>query len=409
MLSRQRLHQASAFARPLLRGKPLCLCAVLRSLSRQQQTAAYSTSTQREAGSPSIPPDSLFSQHNSPWDKIFEDIDKSKPLYTGKPRGGPSSHSTPTGQQSKPRSHSMTAREKNVFQEMFDIVFNAAGVVKGTDSQSNVQMFTPADGVGTTPQSRELADLFSRLQKNVKRMRWTSEIDEELDRKKEEIELCDTDVQLLDWATSEVFKSQQPSDTSSQAQVATLHSNQLYPHLIAALMRAFRDKFRDPHLALAIFDHAKNLSIYSYVFGCTAPAYNELIETQWFCFRDLKGTLDTLEEMKVNGIEADNRTRRIVETIRRNAPTMGLLEEEDYFGNGQDRVMHILTQIELLVRGASSPIRSTAVERKTPSEKSWSESWKYGVDEKFRKTKDDEDWSWGRWGSPIHPRHLSSE
>ena len=302
----------------------------------------------------------------------------------------------------------MTAREKNVFQEMFDIVFSAAGVVKGAGSPQ-VPMFTPVDGVGTSPQSRELADLFSRLQKNVKRMRWTSEIDEELDRKKEEIELCDTDVQLLGWAMSEVFKSQKPTDTSVQEQVASLHSHQLYPHLIAALMRAFRDKFHDPHLALAIFDHAKNLSIYSYVFGCTAPAYNELIETQWFCFRDLRGTLDTLEEMKVNGIEADGRTRRIVETVRRNAPTMGLLEEEDYFGNGQDRVMHILTQIELLVRAPSAPIRSTTIKRKMRPEKSWSERWKNGVDQQFRKDKGGEDWSWGRWGSSDYPRRSRSE
>lgn len=299
----------------------------------------------------------------------------------------------------------MTAREKDVFRDVFNMVFSAAEALKSGKLSSEIPKFIPVNSVGTSPQSREMADLFRRLQKDIKRMRWTSEIDEELDRKKEEIELCDTDVQLLEWAMNEVFKPQQPTETSVHGQPSSAHSNQLYPHLIGALMRAFRDKFHDPHLALAIFDHAKDLSIYSYVFGCTAPAYNELIETQWFCFHDLRGILEALEEMKVNAVEADNRTRRIVETIRRDAPAMRLLEEEDYFGKGQDRVMHILTQIELLVRRHSAPARSTTVKRTTRPKrprKPWSEGWKDDVGEKPNKTKGDKDndWSWGSWGSP---------
>ena len=293
----------------------------------------------------------------------------------------------------------MTAREKNAFQDMFDMVFDAAPEVRSGKIPSEAPMFTPVDGVGATNQNREMADLFGRLRKNIKRMRWTSDIDEELDRKKEEIELCDTDVQLLEWATNEAFKPQSTT-TPVQGQLAPVQNNQIYPHIIATLMRTFRDKFHDPHLALAIFDHAKNLSIPSYVFGCTAPVYNELIETRWFCFHDLKGILDALEEMKVNGVEADGRTRRIVETIRREAPTMRLLEEEDYFGKGQDRVMHILTQIEFLVRKPSTPGRSTTVKRTPRFEKSWSEGWKNGVDERLSRAKSDEDWSWGNWGLP---------
>jgi hypothetical protein len=296
----------------------------------------------------------------------------------------------------------MTAREKDVFRDVFNMVFSATEGFK-SGNLSGVPKFVPADDSGTAPQHREMADLFSRLRKNVKRMRWTSEIDEELDRKKEEIELCDTDVQLLEWTMSKVFKPKQPTDTAVNGQTASVQNDQLYPHLVAALMRTFRDKFHDPHLALAIFDHAKNLSIYSYVFGCTTPAYNELIETQWFCFHDLRGILDALEEMKVNAVEADNRTRRLVETIRRDAPTMRLLEEEDYFGKGQDRVMHILTQIELLVRVPSTPARSATIKRtawhKRPR-KPWSEGWKDGEDKKPNWTESGKDWSWSNWGSP---------
>ena len=294
----------------------------------------------------------------------------------------------------------MTAREKNVFQDMFDMVFDAVGEIKSGKIKSDVPMFTPVDGVGTTTHQREMTNLFGRLRKDIKRMRWTSDIDEELDRKKEEIELCDTDVQVLEWAMNEAFKSQQPATTPVQGQLAPVQNDQIYPYIIAALMRTFRDKFHDPNLALAIFDHAKNLSVPSYVFGCTTPVYNELIETRWFCFHDLKGILDTLEEMKVNGVEADNRTRGIIETVRRDAPKMRLLEEEDYFGKGQDRVMHVLTQIELLVRRPFVPTRSTTVKRTTRPEKSWSEGWKDGVDERLNKTRGDGDWSWGSWGPP---------
>ena len=280
------------------------------------------------------------------------------------------------------------------------MVFDAMGELETGKIPSEAPMFTPVGGVWTTSQHKGIADLFGRLRKDIKKMRWTSDIDEELDRKKEEIELCDTDVQVLEWAMNEVFKPQQLATTPVRQQLAPMQNNQIYPHIIAALMRTFRDKFHDPHLAFAIFDHAKNLSIPSYVFGCTAPVYNELIETRWFCFRDLGGVLGALEEMKVNGVEADNRTRRIVETIRRDAPKMRLLEEEDYFGKGQDRVMHILTQIEVLVRRPPVPARSTTVKRKTQPGKSWSEDWKDGVDGRLTGTKGDEDWSWGSWGSP---------
>jgi len=324
-------------------------------------------------------------------------------MHTGNRKDRTPLFYSPGARRTPVRNQSMTAREKNAFQDMFDMVFDAVGEVKSGKISSEAPMFTPVDGFGTATRHRDLTDLFGRLRKDAKRMRWTSDIDEELDRKKEEIELCDTDVQLLEWAMNEVFKPQQSTTAPVQGQPASVKNNQMYPHIIAALVRTFRDKFHDPHLALAIFNHAKNLSIPSYVFGCTVPVYNELIETRWFCFHDLKGILDALEEMKANGVEPDNRTRKNIETVRRDAPTMGLLEEEDYFGKGQDRVMHILTQIEVLVRNPSVPARSTAVKRKVRPEKSWSEGWKDGVGEKLNKTKGGEDWSWGSWGSPKLP------
>jgi hypothetical protein len=109
-------------------------------------------------------------------------------------------------------------------------------------------------------------------------------------------------------------------------------------------MRSFRDKYRDPHLALSIFDYARHLSIPSYVFGCTTPAYNELIETRWSHFRDLKGVHDALFEMRVNGVEPDGRTKKLVEKLRREVGARTVWEEESVMGSGD--VWGMLEKIE---------------------------------------------------------------
>ncbi|KAG1793343.1 uncharacterized protein HD556DRAFT_1191699, partial [Suillus plorans] len=119
-----------------------------------------------------------------------------------------------------------------------------------------------------------------------------------------------------------------------------------YPYLIAHLMRSFRDKYCDPHLALSIFNYAQHLSIPSYVFGCTTPAYNELIETRWSCFHDLRGVHDALEEMRFNGVEPDGRTKKLAEKLRRKVGARTIWEEESVFGSGE--VVGMLSKIEQL-------------------------------------------------------------
>jgi len=177
-----------------------------------------------------------------------------------------------------------------------------------------------------------------------------------------------------------------------------------YPHLISLLMRTFRDKYNDPHLTLSIFDYARHLSIPSYVFGCTAPAYNELIETRWTCFRDLTGILEALEEMKVNGVEPDNRTRKLVEVIRREAGGQGVWEEEDHLGTG-GQVLKTLNRIEALVAKPRtfSPKRSHTP--RVPSQtsgkkqdKKWN-AWK----SKSPDEPDGDDWQFGRWDEAPEP------
>ena len=237
----------------------------------------------------------------------------------------------------------MTAREINAFDEMFHLIFNAVSDQKEKKSGS-----IPEVGIGRAPTKTgsHVNDFLSKMRGHSKRVKWSEQANEELDRKKEEMLLCDTDHQLLEWAMREVFgESKRYEEIAQEAIKAVVAGKELetmpqlqpaiYPHLVANLIRTFRDKYRDPHLALSMFDHARHLSIPSYVFGCTTPAYNELIETRWRCFRDLKGVHDALEEMTVNGVDANNQTRKLLEEVRRQVGERNNWEEEAELGSGE--------------------------------------------------------------------------
>ena len=175
-------------------------------------------------------------------------------------------------------------------------------------------------------------------------------------------------------------------------------------------MRTFRDRYADPHLALAIFEHARRLSIASYVFGCTTPAYNELLETRWACFRDLRGIADALEEMRVNGVEPDAATRKIVERLRREVGERNLWQEESDLETGE--VFTLLKKIERL---SVKPIL-THREASRPS-KSKSKSKKWGISAERWKFEDEssDNYHFGDWDykprkkqsrkRPPSPRH----
>ncbi|KDQ63916.1 hypothetical protein JAAARDRAFT_63903 [Jaapia argillacea MUCL 33604] len=383
------------------------------------------------------PSSSIFDKSESPWDHVFKDITSMPPLLPStvrspkrdNPSASPSSPSSARG-----RRHTMTAREITAFDEMFNMIFNAVSEhkVQKTDAKyGDVDPSTvPGIGRGGSAKSGNMLDLFGRLRKQSKKVEWTTAEDEELDRKKEEMDLCDTDQQLLEWAMKEVFEesrkyeerarkaiaeamSPTPAsllDSSSEQTLASKREPKAlpmlqppaYPHLLALLIRTFRDKYSDPHLALSMFDHARHLSIASYVFGCTTPAYNELIQTRWSCFRDLKGVCEALEEMKVNGVEPDSRTRSLVEGLRREVGERNMWEEESGVGSGE--VWEMLNKIEGLVArkerkskirrlggGGERSVRVQSFGGAKKQMKDW-DSWKNPL----RREGEDE-WKFGQW------------
>jgi Mtf2 family len=194
---------------------------------------------------------------------------------------------------------------------------------------------------------------------------WTRPEDEILDMMKEEIEHCESDQALYAWtlerllgeldgALSQVQLDTPESTNNDASEISSPESMQqasaslpafAYPQLLARFMRTFRTKYRNPHTALALFDHAHNASAVSYVTCCGTAAYNELIETKWDSFRDLQGVCDALEEMNLNKVRIDTRTIKLVESLRREVGQRNFWQEEG-FGESHSGVMDLLERIE---------------------------------------------------------------
>jgi len=259
----------------------------------------------------------------------------------------------------------MSNTELVAFEGMFNMVFAAANERRLAEDGAA----TAFDLDTGTP----LSDFLKNLSKRP-RVRQKGE-DTELDKLKEQLALCQSDYAMLEWAEREVFGASIRAEetaraAASQGKPPPPHLQPpLYPQLLATLMSTARERYDDPHLALALFQHARNLSPLSYIFGCTTPAYNELLETRWDSFRDLRGVHAALEEMHANGVSPDSHTRALVDDVRREVGARTVWLEEGETGSGE--VWTMLREIERLValrapRQASSDDRWTHQERPQP-------------------------------------------
>ncbi|KAF8608909.1 hypothetical protein BDV93DRAFT_541306 [Ceratobasidium sp. AG-I] len=184
------------------------------------------------------------------------------------------------------------------------------------------------------------------------------ELDMMVDAKREAMYNCKSDQELLKWAMREVFcqlpeepassspsgTSDKPSKSKSRKAPKELHPG-IYARVVATLMVEFRERYNNPHLAIAIFDFTRRRSILSYVTGCTAPSYNELMRTYWNSFRDLQAVLNIAEEMRVNGVAPDSRTQPIATQIREEILPRTALSE-----GGLPEVYQLLNQLDILLR-----------------------------------------------------------
>jgi len=328
---------------------------------------------------------SVFS-HQSSWAKLFDDIepdvsskDPDKRNITSTKHGPRPPRETtqdpefipdtlllgphrPFGTQ---RRQTLTERESKVLTGMLDMIFNSKDAEK--EKQPLKSVTDNDNGIGRG----KVDDLIGRLRsltRSPEKLRTHSQLAEMLDQKKEQMSYCVDDQRLLEWASCEVFDESKSyteeaqraikaaSESDSKKPLPTLQSP-IYPYMVAHLMQTFRDQYRDPNLALFIFEYARNLSVASYVFGCSTDAYNELIETHWKSFKNLPGVLKSIDEMVLNGVPINGKTRRLVDIIRGDLNENHPLDNE---GEETRELWSMLTKIEELVAPREAPWASKA-------------------------------------------------
>ncbi|KAI6032778.1 hypothetical protein F5J12DRAFT_796390, partial [Pisolithus orientalis] len=436
-------------------------CRYQRLVSFARTTCrALSADAHSNSASPSS--DSIFTTSDSPWDHVFADIDSVRPLPPASARGpsrlsghsagnssNAASNSSLLGRSGgKVRRQAMTAQEISAFDEMFNMIFNAVSDRQAASKSSSQSLGHQPPSIGPSSSAAPL-NIFRTLRRHSSRVRWTTASDEELDRKKEEMELCDTDQELLEWAAREVFSESQkyvenaqkalepanaggrssldnvqdietPGSTNRSAQIPPLQPP-TYPYLLAHLMKLFRTTYANPSLSLCIFTYASRLSIPSYVFGCTAPVYNELILAKWEGWADLPGICTALEEMRLNGVRGDSLTKSIIEKIRRevaeaqpfelssvsnpamHATDTNLLARRLWVNLGETDVVRLLTRIEQLslketVRRTRSSVGGKPVLGR--------ESWKTEFLDPGTK---DDGWEFDSWSRPQKSKGKKSQ
>ncbi|WVQ72792.1 hypothetical protein IAR50_002352 [Cryptococcus sp. DSM 104548] len=161
------------------------------------------------------------------------------------------------------------------------------------------------------------------------------ELIEEYEILAEQINVIQTDVELVEWAKEHVFKAQvvpEPQKASAGSDVQDeaagepeaapasstpvlpplLQFSPVYPKILARTLEVLRKNFNSPHLLLALFHHAQTSSLESYLSGCGTAAYNQVLLCRWESFRDLEGVTRGVREMEMMGVKWDRETNRLV-------------------------------------------------------------------------------------------------
>ena len=218
------------------------------------------------------------------------------------------------GRQLSNKNSNITKAESEIFEDILNLLFQQSSSNENGDSTEQNNLNKPNI-------------------KKFKRVK-SSEQDKLLDEYREEIINCKTDLDLFNWSKVNLLRLDS--------------TDPLLPYILSDLMMIFRDIYKNPHLSLALFNFIKSKNIYSYVLGCTTKCYNELIITRYFCFKDLLGVLNSLEEMLTNGVKRDKDTENLVENIRNDVL--------NHFDNEiNENLANILIRMEIL--STTKPLR----------------------------------------------------
>lgn len=141
---------------------------------------------------------------------------------------------------------------------------------------------------------------------------------------------CDTDLELDGLLEREVYKPFREAAKNfrgQEAQIAPAIARN-YPALLLEAMKIMLKTFREAYGALSIFYRARDYGVYSYMLGCTIDVYNQALKIQWYTFEDMFECKNLLEEIVVNGVEANSETIGIVEMMRRQAEERAAASED---------------------------------------------------------------------------------
>ncbi|ODN77608.1 hypothetical protein L202_04772 [Cryptococcus amylolentus CBS 6039] len=194
------------------------------------------------------------------------------------------------------------------------------------------------------------------------------ELIEEYEILAEQINVIQTDVELVEWAKEHVFKAQavpEPqiaSESSKSLGEATgeieatasdthdlpplLQFSPVYPKILARTLEVLRKNFNSPHLLLALFHHAQTSSLESYLSGCGTAAYNQVLLCRWESFRDLEGVTRGVREMGMMGVKWDRETNRLVGRVVDEVGREMLEEGQGSRWGKKEDVLIMLQQLE---------------------------------------------------------------
>ncbi len=141
-----------------------------------------------------------------------------------------------------------------------------------------------------------------------------AEITAALDALKEELSGVTTPGEAVQWALANVFARTQ-EDVGKGGETPRARWPRTYPKALGMLMKTLWERMNSPHLALAMFEHARSLGVDSYLDGCQTSAYNQLIKVQWEAFRDLNAVLAAVQEMRATALQWDRYTAGYVGAV----------------------------------------------------------------------------------------------
>lgn len=178
------------------------------------------------------------------------------------------------------------------------------------------------------------------------------ELEEGIDRAREQLAECQSVHEIWEWARKNVWPSSK-EQTAAPFGIKT----PFYAPALHLLHQQLRERFKAPHAALAVLQIAKSLGPESLVLGCTPYLYDEAIRTYWTILHDLQGTHDLVCEAKDTGILTGAYSRTVEQASRF---VRKKDDDNDDSQRVEERIANYLQDVVAEVRSETAQLRAGA-------------------------------------------------